>query len=153
MLKYWSTTAGATTITQLHLLPLIILVLKLPLLLLLKCSYFTNHTAIITTQCFCCIWTSAHGQMYAHKQWKVIVWHMFTYVMTLPGCDSCASLEGRYVLNHSSLININDSGLWSFHCYDGKQWYACTHCESPGMCSAICQYLSRELMMRDLWRS
>lgn len=46
---------------------------------------------------------------------------MLTYVMTLSGCDSCASLEGRYVPNHSSLININDSWLQSFHCYDGKQ--------------------------------
>lgn len=49
--------------------------------------------------------------MHNTQEWKVMVWHMFTYVMTLPGCDSCATLEGRYVLNHSSLININESGL------------------------------------------
>lgn len=71
--------------------------------------------------------------MHNTQEWKVMVWHMFTYVMTLPGCDSCATLEGRYVLNHSSLININESGLWSFHCHDGKQWYAALT-ESPQAC-------------------
>lgn len=55
--------------------------------------------------------TRLHMNMHNTQEWKVMVWHMFTYVMTLPGCDSCATLEGRYVLNHSSLININESGL------------------------------------------
>lgn len=66
---------------------------------------------------FLCInihkWTALCTQLHTQQR-KVMVWllwHMFTYVKTLPGCDSCASSEGRYVLNHSSLININDSGL------------------------------------------
>lgn len=47
-----------------------------------------------------------------HKLWKEAgsLAHLLIRTDT-SGCDSCASSEGRYVLNHSSLININDSVL------------------------------------------
>lgn len=145
---------------QLQSLPGPSLYLIVALKILLQQLFVSNYLLIpeiliniaTTAKQFFCRWASTYEQMHSRKQWQIIVWHMFMYVMTLPGCGSCATLEGRYVLNQSSLININDSGLWSFHCYDGKQWYVCTHCESPGMCSVICQYISRELMMTDLWK-
>lgn len=94
-------------------------------------------TATIRTQLFS-VWASTNGPSSAHTPTQTVGGgggrglarvHIRT---DTSGCDSCASSEGRYVLNHSSLININDSGLWSFCRYDGKQWYAsplwvCTH--------------------------
>lgn len=95
-------------------------------------------TVTATVQTVFRVWASTNGPSRAHTPTHTVGGggggglarvHIRTETS---GCDSCASSEGRYVLNHSSLININDSGLWSFRRYDGKQWYAsplrvCTH--------------------------